>query len=33
MPKMLSDPIISTLEKIIALHDGIAEPASTLRRK
>ncbi|AFZ56727.1 hypothetical protein H6G54_09800 [Anabaena cylindrica FACHB-243] len=25
---MLSDPIISTLEKIIALHDGIAEPAS-----
>jgi hypothetical protein len=24
---MLSDPIITTLEKIVALHDGIAEPA------
>ncbi|MBD0389698.1 MAG: hypothetical protein ICV54_25145 [Nostoc sp. C3-bin3] len=24
---MLSDPIIATLEKIVSLHDGIAEPA------
>lgn len=25
---MISDPIIATLEKIVSLHDGIAEPAS-----
>ncbi|GAX38647.1 hypothetical protein [Nodularia sp. NIES-3585] len=25
---MLSDPILTTLEKIVSLHDGIAEPAS-----
>jgi hypothetical protein len=25
---MISDPIIATLEKIVCLHDGIAEPAS-----
>lgn len=25
---MISDPILSTLEKIISLHDGIAEPSS-----
>ncbi|MBW4634563.1 MAG: hypothetical protein KME30_22430 [Iphinoe sp. HA4291-MV1] len=25
---MISDPILSTLEKIVSLHDGIAEPSS-----
>src|SRR4029453_17473953 len=25
---MISDPIIATLEQIISLHDGIAEPAN-----